>query len=202
MGKAPLAPASPLAVLCIYAALILTGFSAAADVGTFSEGIAAYDRNDHSRAFAIFDDLALDAHPAALAKAGRMYELGLGTPKNLDEALRYYREGAALGNAEARASLGRMYLTGTGVARDEDEGLRLMRQAAQQGDGAAIYLLASVFLDGEGVEKDTQHGMSLLEVAAEHGNVDARKRMTDIYFTATNPTARAAIARLDVLSCA
>ncbi len=191
MGKAPLTPASPLTVLYICAVLVLTGSPAAADIGTYDEGIAAYDRNDHGRAFAIFDDLALDAHPAALAKAGRMYELGQGTPKNLDEALRYYREGAALGNAEAQASLGRMYLTGTGVPRDQDEGLRLMRQAADQGDGAAIYLLASVFLDGEGVERDTQRGMSLLEVAAEKGNVDARKRMTDIYFNSPDPTASA-----------
>ena len=73
MGNAPLTPASPLAVLYIFAALALTGSPAQADIGTFSDGIAAYDRDDHQRAFAIFDDLALDAHPAALARAGRMY---------------------------------------------------------------------------------------------------------------------------------
>ena len=174
MGKAPLTPTSPLAALYVCAVLALAGSPAAAGVGTLSEGIAAYERGDYPRAFAILDDLALDADPTALAKAGRMYELGQGTPKNVDEALRYYREGAALGNAEAQASLGHMYLNGTGVARDQSEGLRLMRQAAEQGDGAAIYLLASVFLDGEGVEKDTQRGMSLLEVAAEKGKVVAR----------------------------
>ena len=66
-----------------------------------------------------------------------------------------------------------------------------MRQAAETGDSAAVYQLATVFLDGEGVAGDTQRGMSLLGVAADYGNVDARNRLTDIYFNDANPTARA-----------
>ena len=200
MGRARLSPGRPhvrwrahgsLPVLCLYGVLMLTGSMAAGDAGTLGEGLSAYHRGDYSRAFEILDDLALDADPAALAKAGHMHQLGQGTPKNLHEALRYYREGAIRGSAEAQARLGRMYLNGTGVPRDEDQGLRLLRQAAAQGDSALIYQLASIFLDGEGVAQDTQHGMSLLTVAADDGNVDARNRLMDIYFDDANPTARA-----------
>ena len=199
MGRTGSSPGRPqvrwrthgsLPALWVYGVLTLSGSIAAGDVGTLGEGISAYHRGDYSRAFEILDDLALDANPAALAKAGHMHQLGQGTPKNLHEALRYYREGAIRGSAEAQARLGRMYLNGTGVPRDEDQGLRLLRQAAQ-GDSALAYQLASIFLDGEGVPQDTQHGMSLLAAAADDGNVDARDRLMDIYFDDANPTARA-----------
>ena len=72
MGKSPLSCARPLAALCACAVLALMGSLAAADVGTVSEGISAYDRGDNPLAFAILDDLAQDADPTALAKAGRM----------------------------------------------------------------------------------------------------------------------------------
>lgn len=129
--------AAALPTLCAAVLLMLETSIAAGDVGTLGQGIAAYDGGDYPLAFEILDDLALEGNPAALAKAGRMLELGQGTEKNLDQALRYYREGAVRGDSDAQASLARMHLTGTGVPRNEDQGLRWMRRAARQGDAQA-----------------------------------------------------------------
>jgi hypothetical protein len=117
---------------------------AAGAVGTLDQGTAACVGGDYPLAFEILDDLALDGNPAALAKAGGMVELGQGTEKNLDEALRYYREGAVRDDSDAQASLARMYLTGTGVPRNEDEGLRWYQRAARQGDAQAAASAAAL----------------------------------------------------------
>ncbi len=154
--------AGALSALCACTLLMLEASIAAGAVGTLGEGIAAYDRGDYPLAFEILGDLALDGNPAALAKAGRMVELGRGTEKNLDQAVRYYREGAIRGDASAQANLARMYLNGTGVPRNEDEGLRWMRRAADQGDSTAIVQMATIFLEGQGVAKDTQRGMAMV----------------------------------------
>ncbi len=78
MGNARSFPVRPLATLWICAVLALTSSLAAAGGGTLDDGISAYDGGDYRLAFEILDDLALDADPTALAKAGRMYELGRG----------------------------------------------------------------------------------------------------------------------------
>ena len=129
------------------ALLLLHSAIAGGNVGALGAGIAAYDAGDYARAFEILDDLALDGNATALAMAGRMYERGQGTEKNLDEALRYYREGAALGSAEAQTSLGHMYLSGNGVPRDEDEGLGWIRHAAEQAPIIVRHLHMPTHLD-------------------------------------------------------
>ena len=71
----------------IFGAFLLPCATVIADVGTLDQGIAAYRAGDYPRAFAILDDLALDGNAEALARAGRMYELGQGTPRDLPQAL-------------------------------------------------------------------------------------------------------------------
>ena len=47
-----------------------------------------------------------------------MYENGEGVPKNYDQAMKWYRKAAELGNKDAPNNIGTMHMSGIGVARN------------------------------------------------------------------------------------
>jgi uncharacterized protein len=77
--------------------LALIGLLSHATLGsaaTLLDGIRAYDAGRHGAAFEIFEDLALNGNPRAQAWTGYLYERGEGVVANLQEAARWYMEGA------------------------------------------------------------------------------------------------------------
>ena len=64
---------------------------------------------------------------------GVRYDAGLGVPKDVAEAMRWYRLAAEQGNADAQCSLGLMYAHGEGISEDCAEAVRWFRPAAEQG---------------------------------------------------------------------
>ena len=70
-----------------------------------------------------------------------MYDKGLGVEQNYREAIKWYRQAAAQGNATAQYNLGLMYDKGKGVLHDYKQAVKLLRQAADQGNlDAQVYL--------------------------------------------------------------
>ena len=68
---------------------------------------------------------------------GVMYENGEGVPMNYDEAMKWYRKAAELGNKDAPNNIGTMYMTGFGVLRDFVKAY-MWFSIAGKGDPAAI----------------------------------------------------------------
>lgn len=90
----------------------------------FYKGLAASDRSDYAEAIKYWQYTAIKGREvSAMKNLGLLYYKGLGTPKNLVEAQRWWAEAAGLGNAEAMYYLGVINNFGEGTERD----LRLAR---------------------------------------------------------------------------
>lgn len=119
----------PLALLCA-----LLGVPAAAEQTPAAE-----------RTFQQYKAEAESGDPESMHKLGAAYEHGMGTNRNLTEALRWYRKAAEAGLAIAQEELGQAYLRGEGVAANPAEAVRWLEKAALQGRGTAQFALAEYY---------------------------------------------------------
>ena len=70
-----------------------------------------------------------------------VYAEGRGMPEDAGEAVRWFRQAAEQGLAEAQYKLGVMYAEGRGVPEDAEEAVRWFRQAAEQDHAKAQWWL-------------------------------------------------------------
>ena len=110
-----------------------------------------------------------------------MYLVGLGVPKNSDEAVRLYRLAAAQGYARAQANLGTRYLTGRGVPKNYDEAMRFYRLAAEQAYAPAQHNLGLMYANGQGVPKDDKEAIKWYRLAAQQGDALAQAELGLMY---------------------
>ena len=96
---------------------------------------------------------------------GYMLLRGWGTEKNYDQAFKYVKESADLGNAFSNADLGKMYQEGLGTEKDYFEAYHRYRSAADNGLSVAYYRLGLMFDNGIGVEKNTKKAQELFQKA-------------------------------------
>jgi uncharacterized protein len=91
-------------------------------------------------------------------------------PKNLtydkDEALKYYTQGAALGDAASQIGLGMLYHEGRIVPKDEEKCFYWNKKAAEQGETTGEHNTASAYSEGEGVAKNDSLALYWYEKAA------------------------------------
>ena len=73
-----------------------------------------------------------------------MYRYGWGVPEDDEEAVKWYREAAEQGHADAQCNLGDMYCYGLGVPEDCEEAAKWYQKAARQGITAAQKALAKM----------------------------------------------------------
>jgi len=69
--------------------------------------------------------------------------------------MKWYREAAAQGHAEAQSDLGRMHQYGKGVPQNHREAVPWYRKATGQGDELGQYYLGRVYDTGKLPSKDT-----------------------------------------------
>ena len=92
----------------------------------------------YKKAFLLFDELAKKDMTDSYNFLGYMYDNGLGTEKNEEEACRWYRKGAEANDRVAQYNLATSLWAGQGVAQDREEALNWFRQSASQGYNHAI----------------------------------------------------------------
>jgi len=91
----------------------------------------------------------------AMIQLGLMYGRGeYGATKDPEEAVRWYKRGAALGNIPCIRELANAYAKGEGVERNAAEALRLYLIAASKGDPLAEFALANLYETGDGITKN------------------------------------------------
>ena len=95
-----------------------------------------------------------------------MYANGHGVPQDYAEAVRWYREAANQGYAEAQYNLGVMYGKGEGVPQDHAEAVRWYRKAAAQGDADAQHNLGLMYFIGEGMLRDLTQAYMWYDLAS------------------------------------
>lgn len=113
--------------------------------------------------------------PDAQARFGAIYCLGDGVPKDLMEAVRWFRLAAEQGSTRAQCFLGMLYAAGEGVAKDKEEAAKWYRKATEQGNALAQYRLGVAYDGGEGVGvlKDEIQALAWFNISAISGAEDA-----------------------------
>ena len=78
-----------------------------------------------------------------------MYEDGKGTPKDYNQAIKWYLQPAEQGDAWAQYNLGGMYENGEGIiAQDYQKAIKWYQKAAWQGHVGAKCRLADMYDNG------------------------------------------------------
>ena len=104
-----------------------------------------------------------------------------GKKQDYAEAVRYYREAAEQGHADAQYHLGICYYWGHGVDASETEAVKWYRKAAEQGHADAQYRLGFCYEYGRGVDESKTEAVKWYRKAAEQGHADAQYRLGFCY---------------------
>ena len=109
----------------------------------------AVRKTEQKRAFDFLKRAAQQHQPRAQWALGSCYHLGIGTPKDVVEAVRWYAEAAALGEHESQHRLGVILASGEGgVAVDMPRAVRCWTQAAQANNAKAMLALGELYAHG------------------------------------------------------
>ena len=109
------------------------------------------------------------------------YEFGEGTPKNMQEAVMWYRTSAQQGNRAAQSNIGICYEFGTGVDKNLPQAVSWYRKSADQGFAKAQHRLGLCYEDGEGIPEDKAQAIAWYQKAAEQGHARAQSRLGYMY---------------------
>ena len=133
--------------------------------------------------------------PEAQANLGLAYAIGLGVPKNPQEAVRYASKAAQRGISQGQESLrglaeegyapaqnelGMTYEKGWGSLKIDAEAVTWYRRAAEQKFAAAQYNLGRMYLAGRGIRQSDTEAYQWFTRAAAQGHQDARKQLAEV----------------------
>ena len=106
-----------------------------------------------------------------------MYKNGWGVPKDHKKAFELAKQGADLGNNEAKGYLGKLYTYGYGTAEDYTKAVEWLRKGLGGWYGVAEYNLSVMHRNGWGVPKDHKKAFELAYQAAKAGHADAQNAL-------------------------
>jgi len=100
----------------------------------------------------------------------RIYERGIGVPRDPAQALAWYGKAAEFGFVPARNVLGQAWVNGYGGAADGRKAIGYLQAAAEQGYVPAQYNLAKIYYNGDaGVARDLKQAGAWFNTAAKAG---------------------------------
>lgn len=112
---------------------------------------------------------------------GLAYEFGhAGVTKDLQQALRSFKQAAEQGIGLPQAWVGDFYYSGIGIPVDFAEALRWYRRSSDNGYHYASLMSGYLYLAGQGVARDYSEARRWFQVAANGGDEIARKIMADL----------------------
>lgn len=124
-------------------------------------------------AFSVLKNKAEKASPQLSLLLALMYERGIGTAKNMEAAIQWYKIAANNNLAAAQYVLGSYYFLGKHLNLNKLKAETLLQNSARQGLSFAYYNLAVLKAD----KKDDP--TPYLHVAAEQGNIKAMLYLAD-----------------------
>lgn len=145
------------------------------------EGLAALSKGDYAAAAKELRPLAERGDAEAQYRIGRMYAFGAGYPKDMAQALAWYRKSAAQNNTAAQQELGFLYTTGDGVPKDDAEAVAWFQKAATLGNPTAQYNLGLMIAKGAGTRQDNAQAVAWWRKAAALGMADAQFKLGVAY---------------------
>lgn len=127
-------------------------------------------------AFQMFQTAAFELHPDAMYWLGRLYEEGVGIPKDYAKAVEYYAAAGAKGQEDAIVRTAEIYNQGLLGERKRSTALELFVELAKKNHPYATYMIGMAYLNGDGVQKSAEHAFSWLNKALANGSIDAMNR--------------------------
>ena len=118
---------------------------------------------------------------AAQVNLGQAYEAGKEMPKDLGEAVKWYRKAADQGNAQGQFYLARLYEQGNGVERDYQMAVHLYRKSSEQGHAGAQNGLGVAYQNGRGVPKEYKEAAIWYRKSADQGYAVAQANLGYMY---------------------
>ena len=103
---------------------------------------------------------------------GSMYALGHGVPRDLKEALKWFRKAAVYGRPDAQYKIGLMYDRGLGLRQDYRKALNWYGKSAKNGFGLAQYKIGQMYIAGHGVKQNYIKAFAWLKSAISQGVED------------------------------
>lgn len=104
---------------------------------------------DSARAFELYTRAAKAEHPQASYRVAVCYEIGVGTRRDIDKALTWYKRAAQLGDVSSMYKLGMLALDADQI----DEGLSWLLRASDLGEQSSPHALHQLGLLYEGSER-------------------------------------------------
>ena len=152
----------------------ISGSVAIAQSPSLDDALAAYDRKDYTAAFSGFKTYALNGNRNAQLMLSKMYDNGMGVPKDEQQAVFWIQKSAQAGNDTAQLALSTRYESGLGVLRDKELMLFWLNKSAQAGNAKAQVKLGEMYEHGDGVPQNDLQALFWLRKSAERGNSHAQ----------------------------
>jgi TPR repeat protein len=141
----------------------------------------AYDQGQYLTALKLAKYGAERDVPQALTLLGRIYEQGLGVPRDELTAARMYRRGAELGDVESMFAFAVMLAAGRGIQKNVAGAAQLFERAARTGHAEANYNLGLLFIAGSGKPENPRRAHMHIRYAAEKGLAAAQYDLAALY---------------------
>lgn len=103
----------------------------------------------------------------AMTLLGVLSEQGIGTPRDLNKAVGWYRSGHENGDVNATFAYAMMLIKGEGITKDQAQGTALLRSAIDQGHPYAAYNLALILMQSSEPDDQTRAAV-MMRRAANH----------------------------------
>lgn len=145
----------------------------------FRVGMVAHLKKHYGESRPVFERLAAQGHVRSQFMMGTIYEQGLGVPKNLAAAARWYRKAGEGGNDSAQYNLGILYQFGRGVPKDAAKAAHWLHLAADQGHERAQNSLSTLYFTGVGVKRDLAEAWKWLTLSADRLKGQGHKIVLD-----------------------
>jgi len=144
-------------LLVFWSFVIFSGTAIAA--ADFQQGREAYDRQDYAKALEILRPLAEAGNADAQNILGRMYALGQGVPKDVDEAIKWIILSSKNGNIEAQDELALFAIMEFHEKRqtveNKEEKIKWIMSSAERGNPEAMNMLGMLYSAGNGLPMTT-----------------------------------------------
>ncbi len=153
---------------------------------------------DQERALTLLTEALEGGETRAAASLGRIYEYGLGTLVDVDEAIDYYRQAASNDATAARRLAHLLAETGASekrVAAAAAKAVSQLEQQAKKGKSRAWIQLADIFTRDQIMDPDPKRAIGYLENVADDDNPAALLRLAALHGQLGNKSEEQAILR-------
>ena len=130
-------------------------------------------KKEPERTLKLFRKVAKDSNQLGIYLLAYCLDNGIGTQRNELEAVKWYKIGTKLGNANCQYFLGCKKLEGKVVPKDLSQAVLLLKKAAKQWHSDAQFMLGEYLFKTARFEQDKTEAIKWLRLSAEQGNKKA-----------------------------